>query len=37
MLDPNIVITGDCNLDINNANDDDAANFKDAMVTLGFR
>ena len=37
VLDPNIVIAGDFNLHINNPNDDDAANFKDAMVALGFR
>ena len=36
VLDPNIVITGDLNLHINNPNDDDTANFKDAMVALGF-
>ena len=36
-LDPNIVIAGDFNLHINNPNDDYAANFKDAMVVLGFR
>ena len=36
VLDPNIVITGDFNLHINNQNDDDAANFRDAMVALGF-
>ena len=37
VLDPNKVITWDFNLHINNPNDDDAANVKDAMVTLGFR
>ena len=37
VLDPNIVITGDFMLHINNPNDDDATNFKDAMVALGFR
>ena len=34
VLDPNIVITGDFNLHINNPNDDVAANFRDPMVTL---
>ena len=37
VLDPNIVIAGDFNLIINNSNDDNAANFKDAKVALGFR
>ena len=38
VLDPNIVIAGDFNLHINHPNgDDDAANFKDAMVALDFR
>ena len=38
VLDPNKVITGDFNLHINSPNDDDdAANFKDAMVAQGFR
>ena len=32
-----IVTAWDFNLHINHPNDDDAANFKDAMVTLGFR
>ena len=37
MLDPDIVIAGHFNLHINNQNDDDATNFKHAMVALGFR
>ena len=36
-MDPNIIIAGDFNLHINNPNDDGAANFRDTLVTLGFR
>ena len=37
VLDPSIGIAGDFNLHINNLNDDNVSNCKDAIVALGFR